>query len=260
MWFVNQAARSPFHSQVGRSSIPALDMDASCSQVPQTVHRLAIIFTLVLCVWGWCISDESFPPLGHVESILTCNIQICASTSHLALPHRFSGFESWEHVSTHRYASFSNIQELLLLGANQCHEWELLTFVNMTNWWPVFSYNSFPKKIYILLNKINPTIESWSSLVREIQYHPYGEGDVLLCEFHSQGNDHTCYCCLCSGFARADITVIVKVILWTSPTIPWWYIPFEIVNVVETKIAQDTMHIIFHYNLETACRVWYSIA
>jgi hypothetical protein len=39
MWFVNQAPRSPFHSQEGRSSIPALDMDASCSQVPQDVHR-----------------------------------------------------------------------------------------------------------------------------------------------------------------------------------------------------------------------------
>lgn len=205
-------------------------------------------------------TDESFPTLGHVESILSCNMQICASTSHLALPHWFSGFESWEHVSTHWYASFSIIQELLLLGANQCHEWELLTSVIMTNWWPVFSYNSFPKKIYILLNKINPTIESWSSLVRGIQYHSCGEGDVLLCQFHSQGYDHTCYCCLCSGLARADITVIVKVILWTSPTIPWWYIPFKIVNVVETKIPQDTMHIIFHYNLETACRVWYGIA
>jgi hypothetical protein len=133
MWFVNQASRSPFHSHVGRSSIPALNIDASCSQVSQTVHRLAIISTLVLCVWRWCNSDESFPPLGHVESMLACNIQICASTSHLALPHWFSGFESWEHVSTHQYASFSNIQELLLLGANQCHEWELLTSVFMTN-------------------------------------------------------------------------------------------------------------------------------
>ncbi|CAM6043457.1 unnamed protein product [Sphagnum compactum] len=34
-----EAPRSPFHSQVGRSSIPALNMDASCSQVPQDVHR-----------------------------------------------------------------------------------------------------------------------------------------------------------------------------------------------------------------------------
>ncbi|CAM6007991.1 unnamed protein product [Sphagnum balticum] len=34
-----EAPRSPFHSQVGRSSISALDMDASCSQVPQDVHR-----------------------------------------------------------------------------------------------------------------------------------------------------------------------------------------------------------------------------
>jgi hypothetical protein len=150
MWIVNQGPRSPFHSQVGRSSIPALDMDASCSQIPQNVHRLAIISTILLCVWGWCNTDESFPPLGHVESILTCNMQIRASTSHLALPHRFSGFESWEHVSTHRYASFSNIQELLLLGANQCHEGELLTSVIMTNWWPVFSYNSSPKNLHIV--------------------------------------------------------------------------------------------------------------